>query len=297
MNLDLLRERAKIVQAIRRFFDEREFVEVETAVRIPAPAPEEHIDCPPVVGGGYLRASPELQMKKLLAAGMDKIYQIGPCFREGERGSRHNPEFTMIEWYRRGANYLDIKRDLESLLEGLVVADSRSGRAEGENILLRVRDAYLRYAGWDPWEGDWDQDRFDFDMATKIEPAIKELGGGVFLMDYPPQAASLAKLTTALSTTNNPRPTTYAERWEFYWDGMELANCFTELCDRDEQKLRFEKAKEARKLLKEADYPIDSEFIDCLPKIENAAGVALGVDRLVMVLTKMKEISAVRAQI
>ena len=186
MNLDLLRERAKIVQAIRRFFDEREFVEVETAVRIPAPAPEEHIDCPPVVGGGYLRASPELQMKKLLAAGMDKIYQIGPCFREGERGSRHNPEFTMIEWYRRGANYLDIKRDLESLLEGLVVADSRSGRAEGENILLRVRDAYLRYAGWDPWEGDWDQDRFDFDMATKIEPAIKELGGGVFLMDYPP---------------------------------------------------------------------------------------------------------------
>lgn len=297
MNLDLLRERAKIVQAIRRFFDEREFVEVETAVRIPAPAPEEHIDCPPVVGGGYLRASPELQMKKLLAAGMDKIYQIGPCFREGERGSRHNPEFTMIEWYRRGANYLDIKRDLENLLEGLVVADSRSGRAEGENILLRVRDAYLRYAGWDPWEGDWDQDRFDFDMATKIEPAIKELGGGVFLIDYPPQAASLAKLTTALSTTNNPRPTTYAERWEFYWDGMELANCFTELCDRDEQKLRFEKAKEARKLLKEADYPIDSEFIDCLPKIENAAGVALGVDRLVMVLTKMKEISAVRAQI
>lgn len=297
MNLDLLRERAKIVRAIRRFFDEREFVEVETAVRIPAPAPEEHIDCPPVVGGGYLRASPELQMKKLLAAGMDKIYQIGPCFREGERGSRHNPEFTMIEWYRRGANYLDIKRDLESLLEGLVVADCRSGRAEGENILLRVRDAYLRYAGWDPWEGDWDQDRFDFDMATKIEPAIKELGGGVFLMDYPPQAASLAKLTTTLPTTNNPRPTTYAERWEFYWDGMELANCFTELCDRDEQKLRFEKAKEARKLLKEADYPIDSEFIDCLPKIENAAGVALGVDRLVMVLTKMKEISAVRAQI
>ena len=297
MNLDLLRERAKIVQAIRRFFDEREFVEVETAVRIPAPAPEEHIDCPPVVGGGYLRASPELQMKKLLAAGMDKIYQIGPCFREGERGSRHNPEFTMIEWYRRGANYLDIKRDLESLLEGLVVADSRSGRAEGENILLRVRDAYLRYAGWDPWEGDWDQDRFDFDMATKIELAIKELGGGVFLMDYPPQAASLAKLTTAVPTTDNPRPTTYAERWEFYWDGMELANCFTELCDRDEQKLRFEKAKEARKLLKEADYPIDSEFIDCLPKIENAAGVALGVDRLVMVLTKMKEISAVRAQI
>ena len=117
--LRLLEERAKIVSAIRKFFDEQGFVEVETAVRIVSPAPEEHIDCPPVVGGGYLRASPELQMKKLLAAGMDKIYQIGPCFREGERGSRHNPEFTMLEWYRKNATYLDIKDDLEGLFSFL----------------------------------------------------------------------------------------------------------------------------------------------------------------------------------
>ena len=303
MNLDILRERARIVSAIRRFFDDRGFVEVETAVRIPAPAPEEHIDCPPVVGGGYLRASPELQMKKLLAAGMDKIYQIGPCFREGERGSRHNPEFTMIEWYRREAMYLDIADDLKSLVLGLMSSSSRQDfRPETEDgarsfKTLRVRDAYREYAGWDPWVGDWDQDRFDFDMATKIEPAIKELGGGVFLMDYPPQAASLAKLSTALPTTNCQLPTTYAERWEFYWDGMELANCFTELCDRDEQLRRFEAAKNARKLLKESDYPIDYEFIDALPRIGSAAGVALGVDRLVMVLTKTKEISSVRAYI
>ena len=303
MNLDILRERARIVSAIRRFFDDRGFVEVETAVRIPAPAPEEHIDCPPVVGGGYLRASPELQMKKLLAAGMDKIYQIGPCFREGERGSRHNPEFTMIEWYRREAMYLDIADDLKSLVLGLMSSSSRQDfRPETEDgarpfKTLRVRDAYREHAGWDPWVGDWDQDRFDFDMATKIEPAIKELGGGVFLMDYPPQAASLAKLSTALPTTNCQLPTTYAERWEFYWDGMELANCFTELCDRDEQLRRFEAAKNARKLLKESDYPIDYEFIDALPRIGSAAGVALGVDRLVMVLTKTKEISSVRAYI
>ena len=312
MDLDVLVERAKIVSAIRRFFDDRGFVEVETAVRIDAPAPEEHIDCPPVVGGGYLRASPELQMKKLLAAGMDRIYQIGPCFREGEKGSRHNPEFTMLEWYRRGADYLDIKRDLEELLEGLVVVDGCSGRAEGENFsllsttttshynLLHVRDAYREYAGWDPWVGDWNQDRFDFDMATKIEPAIKELGGGVFLMDYPPQAASLAKIAetpNALSTKHQELGTPFAERWEFYFDGLELANCFTELCDRNEQLKRFEKSKEARKLLKESDYPIDCEFIDSLPQIESAAGVALGIDRLVMILTKAKEISAVRAHI
>ena len=245
-------------------------------------------------------------MKKLLAAGMDKIYQIGPCFREGEKGSRHNPEFTMLEWYRRGANYLDIKRDLEGLLLELGVGERCRCTVEGKNLpvlctptpkfyTLKVRDAYLQYAGWDPWE-KWDQDRFDFDMATKIEPAIKSIGGGVFLMDYPPQAASLAKLSKPFKHPSLPN-FSYAERWEFYWDGMELANCFTELCDKDEQLKRFEAAKESRKLLKESDYPIDTEFIDSLPLIGSAAGVALGVDRLVMILTKTKEISAVRAHI
>ena len=301
MNVEILKERARIVSAIRRFFDERGFVEVETAVRIPAPAPEEHIDCPPVAGGGYLRASPELQMKKLLAAGMDRIYQIGPCFREGEKGSRHNPEFTMIEWYRRNATYRDIAEDLKSLVLGLMSSDGQDLRRETEDgkhpfKTLYVRDAYVRYAGWDPWIGEWDQDRFDFDMATKIEPTIKEMGGGVFLMDYPPQAASLAKLTTQPNLPNLPN-LSYAERWEFYFDGMELANCFTELCDREEQLSRFRTAKQARKQLKEADYPIDFGFIDCLPQMKSAAGVALGVDRLVMVLTQTKEISATRALI
>ncbi|MGN0832374.1 MAG: amino acid--tRNA ligase-related protein [Kiritimatiellia bacterium] len=286
MNLDVLRERARIIRAIRRFFDEQGFLEVETAVRIPAPAPEEHIDCPPVEGGGYLRASPELQMKKLLAAGLDKIYQIGPCFREGERGSRHNPEFTMIEWYRRNADYRDIRDDLEGLLRRLFgVADDRPL----DFSTLSVRDAYLRFAGWDPW-AEWDQDRFDFDMATKIEPALGKLGG-VFLMDYPPQAASLARLAFGAGRV------AYAERWEFYYRGMELANCFTELCDRDEQTRRFRQARAARRALGEADYPTDEAFLACLPQIESAAGVALGVDRLVMALTGVGEISSVRAKI
>ena len=292
MNLDLLRERARIVSAIRRFFDGEGFVEVETPVRIAAPAPEEHIDCPPVEGGGFLRASPELQMKKLLAAGMDLIYQIGPCFRDGENGSRHNPEFTMIEWYRRNATYLDIADDLERLLASLTPI---SATAIGRRRRLSVREAYVQYAGWDPWEV-FDQDRFDFDMATKVEPAIRALGGGVFLMDYPPQAASLAKLSSPIPNAQSPisNPCCYAERWEFYWDGMELANCFTELCDGDEQTRRFEKAKSARQTLGEADYPIDREFLSELPKIGSAAGVALGVDRLVMVLTGSHDIHHVR---
>ena len=276
INIDALRARAGIIRRIRAFFDNLGFIEVETPVRIAAPAPEEYIDCPPVAGGGFLRASPELQMKKLLAAGMERIYQIGPCFREGESGERHSPEFTMLEWYRRGASYLDIADDLERLLAEL------SGGAIGGVKRLKVREAYLKYAGWDPWE-NWDRDRFDFDMAVKIEPALKELGGGVFLTDYPREAASLA-------VTRGD----HAERWEFYLDGVELANCFTELCDREEQKARFMRAKELRKTLGESDYPIDFEFLDIVGDMGSPAGVALGVDRLVMRLTGADSISAVR---
>ena len=277
INIDALRARAGIIRRIRAFFDNLGFIEVETPVRIAAPAPEEYIDCPPVAGGGFLRASPELQMKKLLAAGMERIYQIGPCFREGESGERHSPEFTMLEWYRRDASYLDIADDLERLLAEL------SGGAIGGVKRLKVREAYLKYAGWDPWE-NWDRDRFDFDMAVKIEPALKELGGGVFLTDYPREAASLA-------VTRGD----HAERWEFYLDGVELANCFTELCDREEQKARFVRAKELRKTLGESDYPIDFEFLDIVGDMGSPAGVALGVDRLVMRLTGADSISAVRA--
>lgn len=290
-DVGILVRRAAIVKAIRAFFDERGFTEVETAVRIAAPAPEEHIDCPAVAAfpaSGtpvtYLRASPELQMKKLLAAGMERIYQIGACFREGESGSRHNPEFTMLEWYRKGAAYTDIMRDTQSLLSGLF----------GSALVFRnlsVREAYRLYAGWDPWT-DWDRDRFDFDMAVKIEPALKAEGGAVFLRDYPVQAASLSRLGGGPAEEDR-----FAERWELYIDGIEIANCFTELCDPVEQRARFESSREARRLLGEADYPLDEGFFDALGSIGSAAGVALGVDRLVMILTKAEEISAVRAKI
>ena len=172
MNIDALKRRAAIIKDIRAFFDSRGFTEVETPVRIAAPAPEPHIDCPPVTTGGFLRASPELQMKKLLAAGMDRIYQIGPCFRDGEKGSRHNPEFTMIEWYRLDADYMDILRDTEALLFSLGLGrDDKAPALEADFKRLTVRDAYRKYANWDPFEGDWNQDRFDFDMAVAVEEA------------------------------------------------------------------------------------------------------------------------------
>ena len=300
-NADILVRRAAIVRGIRRFFDEQGFVEVETAVRIAAPAPEEHIDCPVVLDGAtahggtppriegvrgvsYLRASPELQMKKLLAEGLDRIYQIGPCFREGEVGSRHSQEFTMLEWYRRDATYMDVKADLERLYAEL----SEEGRCFRS---VYVRDAYREFAGWDPWT-EWEQDRFDVDMATKVEPAVKAMGGGVFLVDYPVQAASLARVSTD-GRTGLAR----AERWEFYMDGLELANCFTELCDSEEQARRFKCAMEKRRAFGESEYPVDRAFLGVLPAVGAASGAALGVDRLAMALTGVKEISAVRPKI
>lgn len=275
--------RAEIVRETRKFFDGRGFVEVDTPCRIGAPAPEPHIDCPPVATGGFLRASPELQMKKLLASGLERIYQIGPCFRDGERGSRHNPEFTMIEWYRKCATSRDIM-DETSALVSLLSGKFCGGRRFARRGIATVRDMYLKHAGWDPWS-DWDADRFDIDMAEKIEPAIARTGGMVYLYGYPPQAASLARVENGI-----------ADRWELYVDGMELANCFGELCDPAEQAARFAAAKETRRRLGEADYPLDGEFLEKIGRIGGAAGIALGIDRLVMLLLDLPSIDQARIQ-
>ena len=302
-----LERRAEMMRSIRDFFDDQGFVEVETPVRIAAPAPEPHIDCPAVCAYpdvspkcyDFLRASPELQMKKLLAAGMGRIYQIGPCFREGEKGSRHNPEFTMLEWYRAGTDYLTVMDDAEALMRGLLRAglSFREGRAlsrprTGQSPSLpmpfqriTVRDAYAKWAGWDPFTS-FDADRFDFDMAEKIEPNLPRTP--LFLMDYPQEAASLSR------TRTEPDGTIVAERWELYVDGVELANAFSELTDSREQRWRFELARVQRRELGEADYPLDEDFLDALDAIPSAAGVALGVDRLAMLCCNAASISDVR---
>ena len=140
-----------------------------------------------------------------------------------------------------------------------------------------------QWAGWDPVE-EWDQDRFDFDMATKIEPNLPK--EPLFLADYPAPAASLSKLKDS-----DPR---VAERWELYVDGMELANAFTELTDAAEQRRRFEAAREERRTLGEADYPLDEEFLVDLQRMPPAGGVALGVDRLAMLACGASSIDEVR---
>ena len=280
---DNLKVRAAVLRTIRAFFDARGFVEVETPVRIPAPAPEPHIDCP-ASGDWFLRASPELQMKKLLVAGLPRIYQIGPCFRAGERGRRHAPEFTMLEWYRAESDYTDVACDIEALVRE-VLRTCENTLVLPPFARLAVREAYLRWAGWDP-VADWSQDRFDFDMATKIEPNLPK--EPIFLMDYPAPAASLARLKA-----DEPR---VAERWELYVGGMELANAFTELTDAAEQRRRFDAARAERRALGEADYPLDEDFLSALARMPPAGGVALGVDRLVMLACGAAAIGEVRVE-
>ncbi|MBQ9430271.1 MAG: EF-P lysine aminoacylase GenX [Kiritimatiellae bacterium] len=281
--------RAGIIRAVRAFFDTNGFIEVETPARILAPAPESQIDAPPS-GPAFLRASPELQMKLLLCAGYPKIYQIGPCFRLGECGRRHNPEFTLLEWYRADSDYLQMLSDTEGLLTALA-GDGITYRGRRIDLRppwprVRVRDAFLQWAGWDPVE-HWDADRFDLDMVSKVEPSLPQDRPCV-LMDYPEPAASLARL--------KPDDGKVAERWEVYIGGLELANAYSELCDAAAQRRRFEESTEDRRALGKAEYPLDEDFLGALeyPGMPPSGGIALGVDRLVMLLTDAADIADVR---
>lgn len=286
--------RSKIIRGIREWFYENGYIEVDTPVRIAAPAPEPNIDCPKS-GRGWLRASPELQMKRILARGAEKIFQIGPCFRQGECGKRHNPEFSMLEWYRVGASSDDILSETISLLRfvasyalgtQIITKDTYSIDLNAKWEIVSVRDAYLKWAGWDPVTS-FEQDRFDEDMALKIEPKLPKEKPFV-LCDYPKAAASLARLRT-----ENPL---VAERWELYIGGIEIANAYGELTNGTEQRRRFEKAKEERRRLDEDDYPLDEDFLNDLEegKFPSCGGIALGIDRLVMLLCNEDNIASVR---
>ena len=272
--------RSRILQSIRSFFVEREFVEVQTPVRIAAPATETHIDAEPS-GDYYLRTSPELHMKRLLAAGCERIFQIGPCFRKNEHGKLHHPEFTMLEWYRTNSDYTDMLVDTKSLI--LKIARDIRGDTEisyqGQSIDLlhweriTVDDAFLLHAGWSPVV-HYDANRFDIDLVEKVEPALPR-GIPVILTDYPVEAAGLSR--------TKPSDMRVAERWELYIGGFELANAYSELIDADEQASRFEACRQYRTAAGKDNYPMDYEFLKALESgLPPSSGIALGVDRMVM---------------
>lgn len=267
-------QRAGLFSHVRRYFEEHGFIHVETPVRIAAPAPEEFIEAPPS-GRRFLRCSPELEMKRLICAGFEKIYQIGPCFRQDESGSRHREEFTMLEWYEAGADYLDLMEFTAAMIRSVIPLPSEK---------ITVDDAYLKYAGMTTAQA-MTEGIFDELMVGKIEP---ELGRGcmTFLTDYPASRASLARL--------KPDDPSVAERWELYIGGLELANAYSELTDAAVQRRRFAAERAARIASGMADYPEPVEFLEALEHgMPECAGCALGMDRLAMVFTHASDIGQV----
>ena len=288
-----LQLRARFIQSLRQFFFQQDFLEIETPLRIPSPAPEEHIEA---IGSDnwFLQTSPELCMKRLLTADYLRIFQFCKCFRARERGDKHLPEFTMLEWYVAGFDYVQLMNQCENLL---ITTVKRAGHPQDivwQNKTIHmappweritVADAFSRYAPITCGEA-LNQDLFDEILVEYIEP---HLGSDrpTFLYDYPAKLAALAKIKTSDPTV--------AERFELYIGGLELANGFSELTDADEQRKRFEEASDARAAKHWAQYPMPEKFLNALESMPEAAGIALGIDRLVMILADKTNIDDVVA--
>lgn len=285
--------RAQIIQAARAFFIRRDYLEIETPCRIPAPIPEAHIDAE-ASGEWFLHTSPELCMKRLLGAGYPRIFQVCRCFRQKERGDRHLPELTMLEWYTAGENYLDMMTQCEDLIR-FVAQHAGFGNTlvyQGKPINLTapwtrmpVSDAFEKFASIS-METALLKDCFDEVMANDIEP---DLGNNkpLFLYDYPYTAGALARL--------KPADRSVAERFELYIGGLELCNAFTELNDEIEQRLRFEHDQESRRKSGKQVYPLPEKFLKSLKDMPEASGNALGIDRLVMLFADTTRIDDVVA--
>ncbi|MHB1015638.1 MAG: EF-P lysine aminoacylase EpmA [Desulfurivibrionaceae bacterium] len=285
--------RAVLIQALRSFFIDRGYLEVETPVRIPAPAPEAHI-VPLTSEGWFLQTSPELCMKRLLAAGIPRIFQLCKCFRKGERGDRHLPEFTMLEWYAAKSDYRDLMAECEALLRYLAGAMGKAGVLEwqGRRIDLgpeweriTVAEAFQRYAPCTVEEA-LAQDKFDEMLVEYVEPHLG-MATPTFLCDYPAALGALARLS--------PTEPTVAERFELYVAGLELANGFSELVDPVEQRTRFLAEQEGIRLQGRDPGPLPESFLAELGAMPSAAGIALGVDRLVMLFVGAERIDQVVA--
>jgi elongation factor P--(R)-beta-lysine ligase len=286
-----LKRRVLIYQVTRTFFNEQDFLEVDTPIRSPAIAPEKEI-VPIESDGWFLSTSPELYMKRLLAAGYDKIYQFSHCFRKDERGRYHNPEFTLLEWYRRGASYEQMMKDTEQLITTIAARLGISKTLHYFNNTidlslpwerLSVSEAFKKLAGWDPMT-DLDVRRFDEDMVLKVIPNLNP-HRPTFLVDYPAPMASLARLKPG-----NPR---VAERVEVFISGLELVNAYSELVNQKEQETRFRKEIEQIKKEQGRIAPIPEKFLRAIANLPECAGIALGMDRLVMLFCNAASIDDV----
>jgi lysyl-tRNA synthetase class 2 len=312
--LEALHARATVLAKVREVFAARDFVEVETPLLVPSPGLEIHLDAVRA-GDGYLITSPEYQMKRLLAAGFERIYQVCKCFRANERGAHHASEFTMIEWYRANAGIDAIVDDTEQLVAAVVRAitgvpvakvDGRDidvrppwkrmtvrqamrdwanvdvdGAEPAPDLVRAVRDAGIAIADGTAWD-----DAFFAAFLARVEPAIAALDHALILEDWPAPLAALAR--------RKPDDANTALRFEAYVGGLELANAFDELTDPDEQRARFLDDQRIRRERGKAVYPIDEKLLAALHEgLPASAGIALGFDRLVMLATGADAITQV----
>ena len=284
-NKEIIAKRAKIIKKIREFFEKRGFLEVETPFLLPYIIPEAHIDAIRTEYG-YLHTSPEFCMKFLLARGYGNIFQICKCFRKGEKGRIHLPEFTMLEWYHIGIDYNGLMKECEALIfflcEELLRKTEIDYKRNKVDLTppwerISLEEAFKRYAGISLKDAI-DKGRFEEIMVNEIEPHLG-IEKPTFIKDYPASMCALSKIKGDLS-----------ERFELYIAGLELANGYTELTDLNEMKERLKEENEKRKKIGKEVYPIPEEFFFKVERIPECAGIALGLDRLVMFLLNEDDI-------
>lgn len=283
-----LKARAEMLSRVRTFFSKRDVLEVDTPLLSPTAPVATHIDVMTIhfANGerGYLHTSPEYAMKRLLAEHPIDIYQLSHVFREGEISDRHNPEFTMIEWYRMGFSLQKLIDETVALVE-LFLGPQKP-------IFFTYRDLFLKNCGFDPFQitakelhPTWSLDTsLDYHMSFKIQPQMEGL---IVVKNFPPTQAALAKLC-------QEGPNLVAERYEIYYNGLELANGFHELTDPVEQRRRFENDIQERAALGKPSLPVDEAFLAALEKgLPDSSGVAVGFDRLFMLQQKASSLKEV----
>lgn len=310
--LEILRARAGLMRRIREFFDARDVLEVETPVLGHAGSSDVHLDSLSLdartMNGDerlWLQTSPEYHMKRLLAAGSGPIFQLSRVFRDGETGRRHNIEFTMLEWYRPGFALEALIREVAALIETVLDKPLSSVRLhpyralfithlsvdpllETADTLARLRHQAARHAGADTAEWSRD-DCCDLLMSLVIEPRLGRDGLDV-VVDYPASQAALAR------RRQDQDGALVASRFEVYLEGIELANGFDELTDADEQQARFEADNQARAELGKPSVDADQRLISALRAgMPQGCGVALGVDRLIMLALGLENIDSAMA--
>ncbi len=292
-----LAKRAQALKAARHYFEQQSFIEVETPSRVRAPNLDANIE-PVAASGAWLVTSPELHLKRLIVGGLPRVFEFARCHRADELGAYHEPEFTMLEWYRAFEPVAAVMRDAETLVRSLVESLSGQTRLIHRGIevdlgpafeCVTVAQAFERHSNQDGLElAERDPETWFRIWVEHVEPALARYSRPVFVTEYPASQAALAR--------KKPDDARVAERFELYCAGVELCNGFGELTDADEQQTRFEQELEARRAHSAPSLPLDTRFLAALREgLPPCSGNALGFDRLVMLATGSENLANVQA--